>query len=85
MAFLGFWVAVVKEQHTSPHLAAAGQWLQGETESASPETSCRGKGLGEGRGGVPQCCPPAPHPQALLSLSCVVASKTWKCHRAQGA
>lgn len=29
-------------------------------------------------GSVPRCCPPAALPQALLSLSCVVASKTWK-------
>lgn len=48
------------------------QWLLGEM----------GKEAGEGQGRVPQCCPPVPHPQALLSLSCVVASKTWKCHRA---
>lgn len=61
----------------------AGQWLLGEV--AQPHLrSCRGKGLGEGWGRVPQCCPPAPHPQALLSLSCVVASKMWKCQRAWG-
>lgn len=61
----------VKEQHT-PLARPTRQWLLGE----------KGKEAGEGQGRVPQCCPPVPHPQALLSLSCVVASKTWKCHRA---
>lgn len=78
---------VQQQTHEPSAWSAAAQWLLGKTRDNLTSDKLQGeKGLGwRGRAGPLGAAHLLLRPRALLSLSCVVTSKTWKCHRAQGA